>query len=128
MSIKAGSTPKYLVRIKDETGIQLDPENLAEVIEVKIWIYNSITGTDVAKFYLNTLPSPSTGWRKAYVKQITPTDKRILFTLTADETNAAKANKNDIQIEVVIPDTDFESGNQVIIQSGRFVDIKSSKS
>lgn len=123
----AGSTPKYLTRIRDENGVQLDPENIAQIIEVRIWIFNSISGTVVAKFYLNTSPTPADGWRQAEVKEISPTDKRVLFTLTAAETTAAPANKNEIQIEITIPDTDFDDGKRIIIKAGRFSDIKPAK-
>ena len=123
----AGSSPKYLTRIRDENGVQLDPENIAQILEVRIWIFNSISGTVVAKFYLNTAPTPADGWRQATVKDVTPTDKRVLFTLTPAETNAAPANKNEIQIEITIPDTDFDDGKRVIIKTGRFSDIKPAK-
>lgn len=123
----AGSTPKYLTRIRDENGVQLDPENIAQILEVRIWIFNSISGTVVAKFYLNTAPTPADGWRQATVKEISPTDKRVLFTLTPAETSAAPANKNEIQIEITIPDTDFDDGKRVIIKTGRFSDIKPAK-
>lgn len=123
----AGSTPKYLTRIRDEAGVQLDPENVAQILEVRIWLFNSISGTIIAKFYLNTLPTPADGWRQAEVKEISPTDKRILFFLTAAETLAAPANKNDIQIEVTVPDTDFDNGKRIIIKTGRFSDIKPAK-
>ena len=124
--ILAGSTPKYLVRIRDENGVQLDPENVAQVIEVRIWIYNKISGTIVAKFYLNTAPNPATGWRQAVIKGTLP-DKRVMFTLTAEETVSAPANKNEIQIEITVPDTDYESGQRVIIKTGSFSDIKPAK-
>jgi hypothetical protein len=123
----AGSTPKYLTRIRDEAGVQLDPENVAQILEVRIWIYNAISGVMVAKFYLNTLPTPSDGWRQATVKEISPTDKRILFTLTAEETLAAPVNKNEIQIATTVPDADFDNGERIVIKTGRFSDIKPAK-
>jgi hypothetical protein len=120
----SGSTPKYLTRIRDEAGVQLDPEDIDQILEVRIWIYNAISGTIVAKFYLNTLPTPSTGWRQASVKEIITGDKRVLFTLTAAETSAAPVNKNEIQIEITIPDADFDDNKRVIIKTGRFSDIR----
>ena len=124
-----GSTPKYLTRIRDENGAQLDPENSAHILEVRIWIYNSISGVEIAKFYLNTPPVPSTGWRQATVKDVTLTDKRVMFFLTAAETNLAPPNKNEIQIEVTVPDTDCPPDNERIIKKkGRFPDIAPAKS
>ena len=123
----AGSTPKYLVRIRDEDGLQLDPSNVSQILEVRIWIYNALDGVVVAKFYLNDTPTPSEGWREASVKEISPTDKRVLFTLTAAETEAAPPNKNEIQIEITVPDTDFDDDKRVIIKTGRFSDIRPSK-
>jgi len=127
-SLYQGSTPKYLTRIRDENGIQLDPGNVAQILEVRIWIYNCISGTIVAKFYLNTLPTPSDGWRQAEVKVLSPTDSRILFTLLAAETLAAPVNKNEIQIEITIPDADFDDNKRIIIKTGRFSDIRPAKS
>jgi hypothetical protein len=126
-SLYSGSTPKYLVRIRDEAGIQLDPSEVLEIIEVLIWIYNALDGTIVAKFYLNTLPSGS-GWRQADTKEVGLNDVRVLFTLTAAETEAAPPNKNEIQIAVTIPDDDFPPDNErIIIKTGRFSDIRPSK-
>jgi len=122
----AGSTPKYLTRIKDENGVQLDPSDLNQIIEVRIWIYNAISGSVVAKFFLNTPPSGS-DWRQASVKEIIGGDKRILFTLTVTETEAAPANKNEIQMEITVPDIDFPDGKRIIIKTGRFPDIRPSK-
>jgi len=120
----AGSTPKYYTRIRDENGVQLDPSDIAEILDVRIWIYNSITGAIVAKFYLNNTVTPSEGWRQASTKIITAGDVRVMFTLTADETKAAPTNKNEIQIEVTIPDADFDNNQRIIIKTGRFGDIK----
>lgn len=122
----AGSTPKYLVRIRDEEGVQLDPSDVNQILEVRIWIYNALDGTVVAKFYLNTEPS-GIGWRQAIVKTVGAGDKRVQFTLTAAETEAAPPNKNEIQIEVTVPDTDFDDDKRVIIKTGRFSDIRPSK-
>lgn len=196
----AGSTPKFLARIKDQAGVQLDPtiiksvnravtNNVAtietnithglsvgdpvtiigmggtgyngkrvvtvvpdtihfkfdlthddesetadtagtigkEIIEVRILLYNSICGTVFARFYLNNLPTPSEGWRQSTIKEGGTGDKRILFTLTAAETTLALSNKNEIQISTIIPDVDFEDGQCIIIQKGRFPEIKPSK-
>jgi len=126
MSLYAGSTPKYLVRIRDEEGTQLDPSDVDQIVEVRIWIYNALDGTMVAKFYLNTEPS-GTGWREATVKTVGVDDNRVLFTLTAAETEAAPPNKNEIQIEITVPDTDFPDSKRIIIKTGRFSDIRPSK-
>jgi hypothetical protein len=71
MEIFAGSTPKLLVKVKDEDGVQLDLEDADQVIDVRIKIYNAISGAIIAKFYLNAEPTPSDGWRKAEVKTLT---------------------------------------------------------
>jgi len=126
--IYAGSSPKFLTRIRDENGVQLDPEDINQIIEVKIWIYNAISGTVVAKFYLNTAPTPLGTWRQAEVKTIGPSDKRILLTLLPAETLAAPVNKNEIQVTVTVPDADFDSGEREIIKKGRFADINPAKS
>ena len=46
MAIFAGSTPKFLLKIKNESGTQLDPSDITgstgTVAEVKIFIYNAI--------------------------------------------------------------------------------------
>jgi hypothetical protein len=123
----AGSTPKYLVRLRDENGNQLDPSDTDQIKEVNIWIYNSIDGTVIAKFYLHTQPDSS--WREASTKEVAPGDVRVLFYLTAAETLAAPANKNEIQVKIIVPDTDFgvPNGERTIIKTGRFSDIKPAK-
>jgi ABC-type Zn uptake system ZnuABC Zn-binding protein ZnuA len=113
--------------VRDENGVQLDPSDANQISELKIWIYNTLDGTIVAKFYLNTLPSGD-GWRQAVIKSIGAGDIRVLFSLTAVETEAAHANRNEIEIEITIPDTDIPPDNKrIIIQTGRFPDIKISQ-
>jgi hypothetical protein len=123
--IFAGETPKFLIRVRDEAGVQLTPDDVDQIVEMKIWIFNEISGVVIAKLYLNT--SPGTGWRQASVKEVTTGDKRVLFTLTADETNAAPVNQNSIQVEITIPDLDFEEGVRVIKKQGSFSEIKPAK-
>jgi hypothetical protein len=123
-----GSSPKYLARIRDEQGVQLDPSDVNQVLEVRIWIYNSITGADIAKFYLNTAPDPVGSWRAASVKEVTTGDKRVLLPITVAETLAAFGNKNEIQAEVTVPDEDFDDNKRVIISKGIFPEIKAAKS
>lgn len=126
MSIYQGSTPKYLARIKDSEGVQLDPSNTAQVVEVKIWIYNVLDGTSVAKFIYPTTTPPA-GWRAATLKVLDSTDKRVMFILTAAETLAAKGNQNEIQIEVAFYDTEMPDNKRIEIKKGRFVEIKSAQ-
>lgn len=123
-AIFAGSTPKYLIRIKDKTGVQLDPSDVGQLTDLRIWIFNNIDRTVIAKFYLNTAPDPIGTWRKADVKDVAPGDKRVMFTLTAAETLAAPPNTNGIQIETTIPDTDYSSNIRVDIGSARFPEVK----
>jgi hypothetical protein len=125
--IYQGSTPKYLIRIRDIQGNQLDPSDVGQILEVRVWIYNSISGDDVVKFYLNTAPSPLGSWRQAAIKEVTGTDKRILLPITAAETLAALENKNEIQVEITIPDNDFDDDKRIIIRKGIFPEIKSTK-
>lgn len=124
MSLYQGETPKYLVRIKDANGVQLDPSNVAQVVEVKIWIYNSITGESIAKFVYPT--SPSAGWRAATIKVISGEGKRLLFILTEAETEAAKGNSNIIQIQTIFYDDENPPSNaRTEIKKGQFDEIKS---
>jgi hypothetical protein len=125
MAIFQGETPKYLCRIKDSAGTQLDPSNATQVIEVKIWIYNAIDGSSsIAKFIYPT--SPPAGWRAATL-HTDGTDKRVMFILSAAETTAAKGNQNEIQIEIVFYDTEMPDNSRIEIKKGRFSEINTSQ-
>lgn len=128
MSIYQGSTPKYLAKIKNDLGIQLDPSNVLEVIEVRVWISNALDGTSVAKFIYPTTTPPA-GWRAATVKTLTtsPLDRRVMFTLTAAETRAAQGNQNDIQVETTFYDEEMPDNKRIEIGSTRFGEIKNSQ-
>ncbi len=126
MALYQGETPKYLCRIKNSSGTQLDPSNVAQVIEVRIIIYNAISGASVAKFIYPTFPPA--GWRAATL-HTDGTDKRVMFILSAAETMAAHGNQNEIQTQTIYPDTENPPSNQRIeIKKGRFVEIKSAQS
>jgi len=127
MSIFAGSTPKYRIRLKDEAGTQLNPEDTGQILEVKIWIYNSISGDVVAKFYLNDAPDPIGTWRQASIKEDVSGDKRVHIYLTASETEEAAPDMNIVQVAVTVPDADFADGKRIIIKKGRFHGIKYAK-
>jgi len=127
MSIFAGSTPKYRIRLKDEAGTQLNPEDTGQILEVKIWIYNSISGDVVAKFYLNDAPDPIGTWRQAGIKEIVPGDKQVHIYLTTSETEEAAPDMNIMQVAVTVPDADFADGKRIIVKKGRFHDIKYAK-
>jgi len=124
MPIIAGSTPKFLVKIKDENGLVMDPEDGAAVIDVLIWIYNAISGTIIAKFYLNALPAADDGWRQ--ITRVTADDSLVL-TLTAEETLNAPGNQNEIKIAVTVPDTDFADSQRTEVNIGNFPEIKHTK-
>jgi hypothetical protein len=128
MSVFQGSTPKFLTRIKDSSGVQLDPSDVDQVIEMFIWIYNAISGAIIAKLYLNTLPEADVGWRALVVKQIVPGDKRLLFYLTKEESEAAHSNNNEIEIKLILPDVDAPDGEYITIGKKRFSEVKPAKS
>ena len=126
--IYAGSTPVYSVRILDESGVQLDPSNLGQVTEVKIFIYNSITGAEIGKFYLNTLPSGD-GWVKLPTpKTFSAGDVRIMLPLSSSHTRNAEGNSNMIQINAHIVDADALGGVRIDIRKGKFSEILPAKS
>jgi len=124
--VYAGSTPKYLIKIKDKNGNQLDPSDAQQVSEVKVFIYNDINGTIFARLYLNTLPSEE-GWTQMTTKEIEEDDIRILMVLTASHTNAAEGNSNVIQVDTHIPDAEVPGGTRVVIKKGKFSEIKPAK-
>jgi hypothetical protein len=126
--IYAGSTPVYSVRILDESGVQLDPSNLAQVVEVKIFIYNSITGAEIGKFYLNTLPE-GTGWTKLPApKSFGAGDIRVMLPLSSSQTRNAEGNSNMIQIDAHVVDSDAWGGVRIDIRKGKFSEVQPAKS
>lgn len=126
--IYAGSTPVYSIRILDESGTQLDPSDLGQVTEVKIFVYNSITGADIGKFYLNTLPS-GTGWSKLPTPKTFGTgDVRIMLPLSSSQTRNAEGNSNMIQIDAHVVDADAPGGVRIDIRKGKFSEILPAKS
>jgi hypothetical protein len=122
MAVYSGSTPKYLLRLKNETGVQLDPSNLAQVTEVKVFINNAINGNSIAKFILNEVSLP-TGYSRLTIKDLGDDDVRVLMVLTSAMTNAAEGNSNEIQVNIHIPDPDITGGTRIIIRRGRFHEI-----
>lgn len=126
--IYQGSTPKYLVKIKDEQAIILDPSNALQVTAVQVFLYNVITGVVFAKFYYGTAPNPLTGWTVMTLKDLGNSDKRLQLILSAAQTQAADGNSNKIQINVSVPDVDAPGGTRVIIKTGKFSEIVKAKS
>lgn len=126
--VYAGSTPKYLIKIKDVNGVQLDPRESNQIIDVKAFIYNSISGQMIAKFYFNVAPDPVTGWTQLTSKVISATDIRILMTLTAEQTIAAEGNNNIIQINTHYPDSEAPGGVKISIKKGKFHEIRPAQS
>gem|GEM_PF-1937470 len=125
--IYSGSTPKYAIRIKDANGNQLDPSSTGQVLDMRIWVLNAVTGEAISKRYLNNIPTPSEGWLKADVKEIAPGDKRVLFYLTILETSLAPTNTSEIQVEITFPDSDYPDGKRIEITRGRFFEIQTAK-
>jgi len=126
MAVFAGSTPKYLLRIRNEAGTQLDPSNLAQVTEVKVFIYNAITGAYVARFILNASTLPA-GFTVLSTKDLGDGDIRVLMVLTAVMTTAAEGNRNEIQVNVEMPDAEVPSGTKVLILKGKFHEVLPAK-
>lgn len=126
MAVLSGSTPKYLLRLYNESGVQLDPSNLAQVTEVKVFINNAINGNSIAKFILreSTLP---TGYSRLSTKDLGDGDVRVLMVLTAAMTTAAEGNSNEIQVNVHIPDSEVTGNTRIIILRGRFHEILKSR-
>ena len=122
MAVLSGSTPKYLIRLLNEAGVQLDPSNLAQVTEVKVFINNAINGNSIAKFTLRESPVP-TGYSLLTTKDLGDGDVRVLMVLTSAMTTAAEGNSNEIQVNVHIPDADVTTGTRIIIRRGRFHEI-----
>ena len=126
--IYAGSTPKYLIKIKDEAGVQLDPTNLDQVSKVLVYIYNSITGNVIGRFiyyYGPQAPYEGHTWMRA--KDLGGGDVRLILYLTAAQTIAAEGNGNKIQITVHVPDIEVD-GDRIIIKTGEFSEIVKAKS
>lgn len=125
--IYSGSTPKYVIRVKDANGNQLDPSSTGQILDMRIWVLNTVTGEVIAKRYLNSIPSPSEGWLKANVKEVAPGDKRVLIYLITSETSLAPTNTSDIQVEITFPDPDYPDGKRIEIIKGRFYEIQTAK-
>ena len=131
--IYSGSTPKFLIKIRDENGLQLDPRAVANPIQVTaVWayIYNAITGVVIGKFYFGTAPNPLTGWELMTVTGNMGTvplpDYRLKLILTAAQTQAAEGNSNTMQITLTVPDADVPGG-RIVIKTGKFSEIVKSK-
>ena len=121
--ILAGSTPEYLLKIIDKDGTQKDPSLSSEVLEVKIFIYNAISGKSIAKFILNENPLPG-GFTRATVYDLGGGDKRVRFALTENMTNQAEGNSNIIQVDVHFYDTDYPDNERIVKKNGRFSEIQ----
>ena len=126
MAVLSGSTPKYLLRLRNEAGIQLDPSTLAQVTEVKVFLYNAITGTSIAKFVLRESPLPA-GFTALSTKDLGDGDVRVLMVLTAAMTTAAAGNANEIQADVHIPDAEAPDSVRIIKLKGKFHEIQKAK-
>jgi hypothetical protein len=133
-AILAGSTPKYLLRVLDSEGNQLDPSqdiSPIEVEEVLVVIYNAITGTIIARFYLVTDPDPAAipAWTQMDVKDVEGdgSDMRVQLILTSAQTMAAEGNTNMIQVDVHIPDVECPDNVYILKQKGKFHEIVASK-
>lgn len=133
--IYSGSTPKFLIKIKDEQGIILDPRSNANPLQisgVQVFIYNAITGVVFAKFYYGTAPNPTTGWTLMTVTTnmgtVLAPDYRLKLFLSSAQTLAAEGNSNKIQINTSVVDADITGGTRVIIKTGNFSEIIKAKS
>lgn len=126
MAVLSGSTPKYLLRLYNDAGVQLDPSNLSQVLEVKVHLYNAITGDIVGRFILreSTLPA---GYLRLTTKAIATGDVRVLMVLTSTMTSAAAGNSNEIQIDIHVPDGEVPGGVRIIKNKGTFHEIVKSK-
>jgi hypothetical protein len=121
MTVYAGSTPKYIISIKDENGVELNASDLNVITQVKIYIYNSLTGDDIGKFYLNAPAPAGTGWVQI---SLYPEDiKKVLLVLSAAHTSAAQGNANTIQINTHIKDAQVSGGERIVIKKGKFHEI-----
>ena len=127
MAVLSGSTPKYLLRIYSEAGSQLDPSNTSQVLEVKVFIYNAITGEYVGRFILRESPLPS-GYTRLSTKAVETGDVRVLMVLTSAMTSAAAGASNEIQIDIHVPDADVAgTGVRIIKNRGKFHEILKAK-
>lgn len=126
MAVLAGSTPKYLLRLFNEAGTQLDPSSTSQVLEVKVFIYNAITGEHVGRFILRESPLPD-GYTRLATKTVETGDVRVLMVLTSAMTSAAAGASNEIQIDIHVPDADVTSGVRIIKNRGKFHEILKAK-
>lgn len=125
--VYAGSTPKYLIKVKDENGLVLDPRNAGNVLGVQVLIYNAITGVVFAKFYYGTQPADLTGWTLMVAKDLGAGDVRLQLILTSAQTVAGEGVSNKMQVNLTVPDADGPGGSRVIIKTGKFSDIVKAK-
>jgi len=123
-TIYSGSTPKFLIRIRDENGNQVDPSDPQSISDAFLLIYNYLTGAVVGRFYLNQEPAPNAGWLQMTIFQVAPGDKRIRFVMTEAQTEAAEGNNNMIQLTIHFVDPDCENSTRIDIKKGRFPEIK----
>ena len=123
----AGSTPKYYIELKDENGVQLDPDVIGEVIEVILFAYKlDEDQTEVTKFYLNVLPT-GTDWTEFGVVDLGGGDKRIIWWFTDAQTKANVGNDLMVQVKLTIPDTEMPNNQRVITATGKMEAIQSAK-
>lgn len=126
MAVLAGSTPKYLLRLHNESGVQLDPSNLLQVVEVKVVIYNAFTGDIIGRFILNESTLPA-GYSRLTTKVSSTEDVRVQMILTSAMTIAATGNANEVQVDIHVPDADVVGGVRIIKNKGKFHEILKSK-
>lgn len=125
--IYSGSTPKFLIRIKDSDGTVLDPDD-SGVLQIRIIIFNSLTGETITKqYYKGALEN----YDKTRTKRKVDDDSvpYLLFSLSKQETENAKGNSNQIQVEIDVVDQDIPTTNtRTVVEQGKFCEIKQGKS
>lgn len=127
--IYAKSTPKFLAKLKDNTGTVLDPD-AETVIQVRILIQNALDESVLTRQYYKGA-SPGATWDSTRTKRKLDDDSvpYLMFSLSAVETTAAKGNKNIIQMEIDVTDSDIPTTNKrTVIMKGEFPAIMPSAS
>ena len=122
--IYANSTPKFLISIKDASDVVIDP-NDANVIQIRIIIQNATNDKVLTRQYFKGT-SPGATWDATRTARKLDDDDvpYLLFSLSKTETLGATGNKNRIQIEVDVTDTDIPTTNKrTIIKKGDFPQI-----